>query len=1202
MLLKIALYEIKYRFRQISTHLYFGIMFLFGFFMVNAIGGVFDGVNMAVAGSGTNLLVNSPYVTFAIISTLSTIGVMITASFMGQSVYKDFQHNVEPLMFTTPITKGQYLGGRFLGGFVMNLYVFAAIGLGPMIASFMPWLEPDFFGPFRLATYVHPYYTVVIPNLLFTGAIFFSIAALTRKMLPNYVGGVVLLVGYMLAVSLLSDMDNDIIAGLIDPFGSIAFSDFTEYWTLAEQNANLIPMEGIVLYNRLLWVGVGLLLTLLMFWKFSFSHKSRGARKRKLTKSKTEVSVPGSLLQLPEARRSFSLGMHFKQFFSVASREFWNIVRDVYFYAILGAGIMFLILSAMQVGKIFGTTTYPVTYTVLDLLGGSFALFMLIIIIFYAGELVWRERDLKSHQIYDSLPVPNWVPYASKFTALAMVCVILLSVVMVVGMMTQAFRGYFNFEVGLYITELYGFQLIDYILLCVLAITVQVIVNHKYMGHMVMVIYYLFNIFMDQMGLEHTLYDYGSDVGSPYSDMNKYGHFAASFSVFKLYWAAFAVLLACLTNLLWVRGQEGRLKWRFSLAKLRLTRPVITQMALSVMVFFVAGGFIFFNTNILNTYETAHEAELKTVSYETKYKRLENVPQPRITDAYIEVDIFPEIQDVFAKGHLLLKNKTASAIDSIHLNISDQVRIGGISFDRANNLAVDDKELGFYTYAFDEPMLPGDSLKLEFDLAYASEGFSNSGPITQVVYNGTFFNSFVMPGIGYKPSRELSQDDDRKKYDLPLKERMPAIDDSVAMQNTYIANDADWVNYETIVSTVPEQIAIAPGYLQREWIEAGRKYYHYKMDAPILNFYSYLSAEYAVARDSWNDVAIEVYYHPTHTYNIDRMIDATKKSLDYFTRNFSPYQHRQVRIIEFPRYASFAQSFPNTIPFSESIGFIAKLDEDDDIDYPFYVTAHEVAHQWWAHQVIGANVQGATVMSETMSQYSALMVMEKEYGEEHMRKFLKYELDSYLSGRSFERKKENPLILNENQQYIHYRKGSVVMYALKDYIGEDSLNAALSRYIDAVAFQEPPYTTSLEFLSYIREVTPDSLAYVLEDMFENITLYENRIEEVTYSVNADSQYVVNLKLNATKMRADSVGNELEIPFDDWIDVGVFADEEVDGEEKEVALYLKKHKITAGENLITLVLDKKPDRAGIDPYNKLIDRDSNDNVERAEQIQ
>ena len=131
------------------------------------------------------------------------------------------------------------------------------------------------------------------------------------------------------------------------------------------------------------------------------------------------------------------------------------------------------------------------------------------------------------------------------------------------------------------------------------------------------------------------------------------------------------------------------------------------------------------------------------------------------------------------------------------------------------------------------------------------------------------------------------------------------------------------------------------------------------MDAPILAYHAYLSARWEVKKDRWNDVEIAVYYHPDHPYNVDKMIEATKKGLEYFSTHFGPYQHRQFRILEFPRFASFAEAFPNTIPFSEGIGFIAKLDDPDEIDYVTYVTAHELAHQWWAHQVIGAGVQGS---------------------------------------------------------------------------------------------------------------------------------------------------------------------------------------------------------------------------------------------------
>src|SRR3546814_8282243 len=121
------------------------------------------------------------------------------------------------------------------------------------------------------------------------------------------------------------------------------------------------------------------------------------------------------------------------------------------------------------------------------------------------------------------------------------------------------------------------------------------------------------------------------------------------------------------------------------------------------------------------------------------------------------------------------------------------------------------------------------------------------------------------------------------------------------------------------------------------------------------------------------------------------MIESAKKSLDYYTREFSPYQFRQLRILEFPSYAQFAQAFAGTVPYSESIGFIADLRDEDDIDYVFYVTAHEVAHQWWAHQVVGANVQGATMLSESLAQYSALMGLEDESGPRERGNFLRDE-------------------------------------------------------------------------------------------------------------------------------------------------------------------------------------------------------------------
>jgi ABC-2 type transport system permease protein len=292
-----------------------------------------------------------------------------------------------------------------------------------------------------------------------------------------------------------------------------------------------------------------------------------------------------------------------------------------------------------------------------------------------------------------------------------------------------------------------------------------------------------------------------------------------------------------------------------------------------------------------------------------------------------------------------------------------------------------------------------------------------------------------MPTIGYNRDAEISDKNRRAKLKLPKRQRMPKLDDNnlVARANTYIGTDADWVMVNTVISTSQDQIAIAPGSLIKSWTKGGRKYFNYKLDKKALNFYSFISGKYEVARKKWNGIDLEVYYDKQHAYNVPNMLNSMQKSLEYYTANFGPYFHKQCRIIEFPRYATFAQAFPGTMPYSEAIGFITDLRDvkQKDIDMVFYVVAHEMGHQYWAHQICGANMQGSEMMSEGFAQYSALMVMEKEYGKDKMKKFLKYEMDDYLDGRSGELEGENPLMKTETHQYIHYNKASIVMYYLK---------------------------------------------------------------------------------------------------------------------------------------------------------------------------
>ena len=250
---------------------------------------------------------------------------------------------------------------------------------------------------------------------------------------------------------------------------------------------------------------------------------------------------------------------------------------------------------------------------------------------------------------------------------------------------------------------------------------------------------------------------------------------------------------------------------------------------------------------------------------------------------------------------------------------------------------------------------------------------------------------------------------------------------------------------------------------------------------------------------------------------------------------------------------------------------------------------------WWAHQVIGGFTQGATVLSETLSQYSALMVMEKEYGREQMRRFLRYELDRYLRSRGSELVEELPLMRVEEQGYIHYGKGSLVMYALRDAIGEEALNAALRRFAATAAYQGPPYTTSRDLLSHLREAVPPDRAGLIEDLFETITLWDNRVRVASAVPLGGGRFQVRLEVESRKLRDDGRGNESEIPVDDWVDVAVFGEKELGGAAAGKILALEKRHLTAATQTLEIVVDSPPRRAGVDPFHKLIDRDPENNT-------
>lgn len=1188
---KIAGFELRY---QLKSPIFWVVATIF--FLLTFGAATIDQIRI---GGGGNIHKNAP---FAIAQThliLSIFYMFVTTAFVANVVVRDDETGFGPILRSTRVRKFDYLYGRFTGAYLAAAISFLVVPLAIWIGSFMPWVDPERLGPNDLHAYLFSYFALALPSILLTSAIFFALATITRSMMWTYVGVIAFMVLWIIANIALDRPEYEKVAAYWEPLGTAAYGLVTKYWTASERNSLTPPLAGALLFNRVFVLALSAGFLALAYGLFRFqSAELSGQKKVKKGKAGAADDAPPSIVGGPLPRPNFDRGTAWAQLVVRTRLDMGQVFKSPAYFVLLALGLanaMGALWFATEAGR-YGGVVYPVTRVLLQPLLGSFGLIPMIIAIYYSGELVWRERERKTHEIIDATPVPDWAFVAPKTLAIGLVLVSTLLVSVVAAILSQVFHGYFKFELDKYLIWYVLPQSVDFILLAVLAVFLQAISPHKFIGWGLMVIYMVTTITFVNLGFEHKLYNYGATTDTPFSDMNGLGKFWIGAWWLRAYWTAFALILLVLAYGLWRRGTESRLLPRLRRLPVRLRGKAGILMASSLAVFVMLGGFIYLNTNIWNPYRTKIDNEKWQADYEKTLLPFENTPQPKIVAMTLDVDLQPHAPSIETKGSYVLENRTGQALKEIHVRFDRDLDVKGLSIEGARPKKTYEK-FNYRIFAFDTPMAPGEQRKMSFITLRAQRGFPNSDQEQRVVDNGTFVNNMeIAPILGMARDGLLQDRAKRRKYGLPPERRMAKLGDVPSRQFNGLRKDADFVSSDITVTTEADQTPVAPGYKVSDTVKNGRRIARFVTEAPIMPFVSIQSARYQVATETYKGVQLAVYYDAQHTWNIDRMKTAMKRSLDYFQANFSPYQFRQLRFQEFPDYAQFAQSFANTIPWSEGMFFISDYRDPTKIDMVTYVGAHEIGHQWWAHQVIGADQQGGAMLSETFAQYSALMVMKRTYGEAQIRKFLKFELDSYLRARGGDVIDEQPLAKVENQPYVYYRKGSLVMYRLQSELGEETVNRALRKLIADHAFKGAPYPITTDFLTILRAEAPADKQALITDLFEKITLYDLKTKSASVKKRADGRFDVTVTVDAQKKYADGKGKETPAALNETMDIGLFtAEPGKKGFDAKAVVAYERRPIRSGVQTFTFTTAKAPKFAGIDPYNTVIDRNGDDNT-------
>ncbi|MBS0412035.1 MAG: aminopeptidase [Proteobacteria bacterium] len=1187
MFFKVAAFELRYQLRQplfwIVTGLFFLVCSLFAALDVGQIGGL------------GNIHKNSPYMVLTLHQSFALVFMFGATAFVAGAVLKDDETGFGAILKATPLGKFDYLYGRFAGAFLAAMLSFLGVTAACVLGGVAPWLDKEQLGPFMPATYLYAYGVAALPTVFMSAALFFSLATVTRSMGWTFVGVVVLVIAYLAGSMAISKPELLPLAARLDPLGFASFGLVTRYWTVTERN-DLLPSLGSVFgWSRCLAVLIGVVALAVAYPMY----RGRTAGVRPSKARAADAAPPARPAEFAAPRTVTVEGPAWSQLAARTAFDMSLVFKSVVFWVLLALGLGLALMNTWSVTDEgpYGGSVWPVTRILLPAIEGGFLLFAIIIAAYFAGEVVWRDRDRRMHEIIDSTPAPDWTFLAPKILAVFLVLFCALFASALAGVVTQILKGYDRFEPVKYLLwYLLPFS-VDFLMIAILAVVVQVFSPNKFVGWGVMVLWFAAGIVFNFLGWEHVLNRFFRPLVMPLSDMNGMGHFWMRPWTVRLYNAGLATVLIVAAYGLWRRGAETRYRPRFQRLWSRLVGPAGWIAAAGLAVAVGAGAFIYVNTNVWNDYRTEKGSDRWLADYEKALLKYETVPQPTVTAVKLSVDIHPHQPLAEARGVYVLTNLTAAPLKEVHVRFPRDTVICALTVEGAWVKQAYDR-FNYRIFTFDTPMKPGETRKMAFTSTISQRGFKNRGGLTSVVDNGTFLNSTdIGPSIGMTRGELLRDRAKRRKYHLtPEDIRPPALGQPGATNYAYV-DHLGWTTADITVTTDADQTPIAPGYKVSDVTRDGRRTAEFRTEAPILQFFSIQSARYQVRTTAYKGVDLSVYFDAQHPYNVDRMLTALKASLDYYQANFSPYQFRQARIVEFPDYAEFAQSFAGTFPWSEGLGFIADYRDPEKIDMVTYIAAHEFAHQWWAHQIVGADEQGATSLSETLAQYSALRVMERMYGPEHIRKFLKFELDSYLRARGGQAVEEEPLEKVEpDQGYIHYRKGSLVMYRLADEIGEDKVNAALRSLLARFAFKGAPYPTSLDLVAALRAQAPADKQQLITDLFEKITLYDVKTTSAKSARLPDGRWRVTLTVSARKLYADGNGKETPAPMNETLWVGLFDAKPGTGAfAARNVIAMERRPIHDGVQTLTFIAPKAPTWAGADPYNELIDRNSDDNL-------
>lgn len=1018
--------------------------------------GIFGGINARFTIS-QNLAYNSPYQIAFITAFLSLTSIFFVTLFSAQMSLKEFDCNLHLIYFSLPISKQQFLWSRFISIFILS-FSFTLL----LTISFFIGREFSSSGiQFNFLFYLYPIIIFTIINTLLVVAITTFVGWFTKSKLYIYVSGLLLYILYMacllfsnspfMANQLPQSKQAQLLSATIDPFGLSAFFFQTSNLSIPQRNTELLAINGIFLANRIGIVLIAIVLLILITKKSSIS------KRIKLSKVKQTQYKPVSNQHFKFVPTEKSTKVKLQSLFSFTKTNWIYVVKSIPFILIT-ISLLFAIGMEMY-AEIEKGIRLPQRYASSGLMVSTiiqnFYVLGALILGFYANDLYWRSKNSNFHYIEES--TGNFtIKFWSIWITLTVLAFTFTTILIVEGIVFQLLYNYPTIQWKVY-TKTILLTTLPLIAVSGFTLCIQKIIKNKYLSIAISGIFILLmTTTLGKTVIKHPLLKFLHTIPFDYSDMNGFGTYENAF----LQRLLFGYLL--LLFLVYLIHQNKK-----SIAKASFI--IITLSSISII--YIIGN------NIISGYipKDKNSSQIAQANYEKQYRKVQNIPQPTITNVTTRVDLYPSKNTYTIKGNYILKNKTQQPIHEILINFSDNFRIKKAVLYTQNGTTYITNQ--HQIIKLKKGLIPNQKISFTFELYYQWNPINGHQSFNAIVANGSFLRiSRYYPQIGYQ-ANEIEDENIRKKYQLGKPTPTKPLESSRVPNN-------DFISLDMIISTENNQTVIGVGELIKQWKEKNRNLFQYKIENIPFRF-AVSSANYAIKKERYKEKSIEVYYHPTHYENVAHLIKNAKITIDYCETNFGKYPFKTIRFAEISAFTQGfnATAYPATIYMNENMSFHCNIAADKQQDVINELAGHELAHMWWGNNQINPDArEGDTMLTETLAMYTELMLLKKMYGKSKVEESVKMHQDIYQTEKGFSG--NVPLIkVTNNLTHISYSKGAVAMYKLSMLIGEEKVNLALRNFLKKHKYPNPK-PISTDFLIEIYTITNTKYHKKIKELFE----------------------------------------------------------------------------------------------------------------------